>query len=510
MPRYAAVDIGSNSVRLLVAEVTPGLPPKELASAREVTRLGESVFRTGTVSPEAAALVTGVLAKMAQAYRPFGVAGIRAVATAAVRDASNQQQFLRDAAEAIGAPVEVISGQEEARLIHLGVQSTWPHPAHRVLIVDVGGGSAEIVRSEAGKMTAAYSKPVGAVRLTEVFLKTDPPEARDLHRLEEYIEEKIAGAVERMGKGRWDRAIGTSATAAAIVSAVNRVPRSRRESVDRLRATSPQIRRFYQQVGAKSLAERRKITGVGPRRAEIIVAGAAVFHRIAQDFRIPSLYYSSAGVRNGIIADLAERGVGRELSRLKREQRQSVELLAKHYGVSVKHVRKVADLAHTLFESLQPIHKLAPSYGVLLDAAAYLHDIGHYVSDTAHHKHSAYLAANSDMPGFTSEERRLISLLCRYHRKSMPTERHPEFEALSETDKRVVLLLTPLLRLADSLDRSHAQRVEAMECQMRNGNVAVYIQSAADTDLEQWAGERAGEIFRQVYGVPLALVKVKG
>jgi exopolyphosphatase/guanosine-5'-triphosphate,3'-diphosphate pyrophosphatase len=510
MPRYAAVDIGSNSVRLLVSDITPGSPPRELAAAREVTRLGESVFRTGVVSPEAIALVCSVLARMAQTYRPFDVVGIRAVATAAIRDASNQTEFLDRASEAIGAQVEVISGQEEARLIHLGVQSTWPHRTQRVLIVDVGGGSAEIIQSEAGKMANAYSKPVGAVRLTEVFLKSDPPEERALHRLDEYIEEKIAGAVGRMGRGRWDRAIGTSATASAVVCAVNRIPRSRRESVDRLRATASQVRKFYEQVSTRSLAERRKMTGIGPRRAEIIVAGAAVFNRVVQDFRLLSLYYSSAGVRNGIIADLAERGVGRELSRLKRDQRQAVEALARRYGVSVKHARKVAELAHTLFDSLHPIHNLPPDFGALLDAAAYLHDIGHYVSDTAHHKHSAYLVANSDMPGFTSEERKLVSLLCRYHRKAMPTERHDDFQSLNEQEKRTVLLLTPLLRLADSLDRSHQQRVESMECQLRNGSVAVLLKSASDTDLDQWAGERAAQIFQHVYGVPLALVKVRG
>jgi exopolyphosphatase/guanosine-5'-triphosphate,3'-diphosphate pyrophosphatase len=462
------------------------------------------------ISEEAMALVCGVLSNMQQTYRQFDIVGIRVVATAATRDASNQAEFLQRATDAIGAPVEVISGQEEARLIHLGVQSTWPHPNNRILIVDVGGGSAEIIQSEAGKMTAAFSKPVGAVRLTEVFLKSDPADPRELHRMDAFIQEKIGGAIERLGGGRWDRAIGTSATASAVVCAVNRVPRSRRDSVDRLRATASQVSSFYNQVSAKSLAERRKITGIGPRRAEIIVAGAAVFHRIIHDFRLPSLYYSAAGVRNGIIADLAERRVGRELSRLKREQRQVVEALARRYSVSVKHVRKVADLAHTLFESLQPIHQLPVEHGILLDAAAYLHDIGHYVSDTAHHKHSAYLVANSDMPGFTTEERKLISLLCRYHRKAMPADRHETYQALSDEEKRTLLLLTPLLRLADSLDQSHQQRVESMECHLRNGNVAVYLKSATDTDLDQWAAERAAEIFQQVYGVPLALVKVRG
>src|SRR5260370_28690361 len=185
MPRYAAIDIGSNSLRMEAAEVTPGIPPKILASEREVTRLGESVFRTGKVSPEAINLVSRVLSNMAQQYRKLDVIGVRAVATSAIRDASNQDEFLAKAAEAIAAPVEIISGQEESRLIHLGVQSRWPHHKHRLLIIDVGGGSAEGIYSENGQMRDAVSKPLGAVRLTEEFLKSDPPADGERHRMQD-------------------------------------------------------------------------------------------------------------------------------------------------------------------------------------------------------------------------------------------------------------------------------------------------------------------------------------
>ncbi|MCC6294032.1 MAG: Ppx/GppA family phosphatase, partial [Bryobacterales bacterium] len=175
MPRYAAIDIGSNSVRMLAAEASPGAGFETLAADRQVTRLGESVFRNGRISPEAAAAVCEVLARMAAAYRGLNVLAVRAVATSAVRDAANQQEFLARASEAAGAPVEIISGQEEARLIHLGVEALWPHPRSRVLVVDVGGGSAEFILAENGRRREAFSKPLGAVRLTEVFLKSDPP-----------------------------------------------------------------------------------------------------------------------------------------------------------------------------------------------------------------------------------------------------------------------------------------------------------------------------------------------
>ncbi len=435
---------------------------------------------------------------------------VRAVATSAVRDAGNQREFLQRASESLGTPVEIISGQEEARLIHLGVQQRWPHPDRRVLMVDVGGGSAEIVLSDGGTLAEAYSKPLGAVRLAEVFLKSDPPSALELHQMTEYVDEKLAAPLARIGRGHFDRFIATSATAAAIVCAVNRVSRANRDSADRLRASTAQIRRFFRDVSGKSLAERRKTLGIGPRRAEIIVAGAAVFLRVLESFEIPSLFYSAAGVRDGIVADLAARGVGREFSRLSRDQRRTVEAMARRYGVALPHARQVARLAHRLFDALQPLHKLQPQFGKLLEASAYLHDAGHYVSDTSHHKHSFYLIANSDLPGFTDAERQLVATLCRYHRKSMPVLRHPSFESLDADTRRAVVLLTPLLRLADSLDRSHDQRLEKIEVALKSGNVTVTLDSKAESDLEIWAAERVAGFFRDVYQVDLSVERGKG
>src|ERR1019366_9254623 len=191
MPRYAAVDIGSNSVRMEAAEVNEGEPLRVLASERQVTRLGASVFRAGRISQDAMDSICQVLAGMAATYKKLDLTGVRAVATAAVRDAGNQQEFLSRASAALGTDVEIISGQEEARLIHLGVKSRWPHPRERFLIVDIGGGSAEIILSENDHIVQAFSKPLGALRLQELFLRTDPPRSAELHRLEEYIEERI-------------------------------------------------------------------------------------------------------------------------------------------------------------------------------------------------------------------------------------------------------------------------------------------------------------------------------
>ncbi|HVT95745.1 MAG TPA: Ppx/GppA phosphatase family protein [Bryobacteraceae bacterium] len=509
MRRYAAVDIGSNSIRMLAAEISLRGITMPLAAERQVVRLGEGVFRSGRIGREAMDAAAATLARFGEIYRRHNVVAVRAVATSAVRDAGNQQEFLERASQALGANVEIISGQEEARLIHLGVQARWPQPGKRILIADVGGGSAELMLSENQALAVAFSKPLGAVRLTEVFLKSDPPAPLELHQMHKFIDEKLAAPVLRIGRSRFDRVIATSASAAAIVCAVNRVPRARRDDSDRLRASVSQIRKLYQQLSTTDVTGRRKMLGIGPRRAEIVVAGVAVFLRILETFQQPSLSYSSAGVRDGIIADLAARGAGSELLRLSRDQRKTVESMARRYGVALPHARQVARLGLHLFESLQHAHRLPPAHGKLLEAAAYLHDVGHFVSDSSHHKHSYYLVANSDMPGFTVPERRIVAALCRYHRKAAPTMRHPVFESFDADTRRAIVLLAPLLRLADSLDRSHDQRVAHLDVQWRNGTIALALSSPADMDLEIWAAERNFNLFREVYQMPITLVKAK-
>lgn len=507
MPRYAAVDVGSNSVRMIAVEVGPSGETQVLAEDRQVTRLGASVFKHGQVAPEAIQFVCENLKRMAQTFETLDLTAVRAVGTSALRDATNREEFLQQASESLGAPIEIISGQEEARLIYLGVQARWPQNDKRALIVDVGGGSTEVILNDHGALSVAFSKPLGAVRLTEVFLKDDPPTDLQLRQMQEYIDEKLSTPVERIGLHPFGRAIGTSATAAALVCVVNRIPRARRDQADRLRASTAQIKRVFLDLRSRDLASRRKIPGIGPRRAELIIAGTAVFLRALQLFQHGSLYYSAGGVREGIISDLAARGVGRELSRLNREQRRIVEQMSKRYGVQLDHARKVASLGQSLFESLSSLHKLPPGYGKLLEAAAYLHDIGHFVSDTGHHKHSYYIVLNSDLPGFTDSERHVIAALCRYHRKTMPAPKHWVYDMLDTEARRGVTMLSPLLRLADSLDRGHEQRVSAMQVALRNGTVVVELESKEGTTLELWAAQRIGDLFRETYQTQLILAR---
>ena len=279
--------------------------------------------------------------------------------------------------------------------------------------------------------------------------------------------------------------------------------------MDRLRITTAQVRKLYRKLSELPLSGRRKITGIGPRRAEIIVPAMAVLLEFLQGFQLPSVYYSRAGVRDGIIADLAARKVGAERSRLDREQRREIEDMCRRYGVQLDHARKVADVADHLFVALHPLHRLPLGCGKLLEAAAYLIDIGHYISSVSHHKHSYYVVSNSDMAGFTDRERFMIAGLCRYHRKALPSPVHGIYQALSAEERRALTLMIPILRLADNLDRSRTQLIDGVECRLRDGEVQLQVRARGAIDLEQWGAERAGEVFQQVYNRSVSVVKAR-
>ncbi len=251
---------------------------------------------------------------------------------------------------------------------------------------------------------------------------------------------------------------------------------------------------------------RRRVTGIGPRRAEIILPGVAVMLKVLELFGARQLYYCPAGVRDGILRDLADREAGAERVRLGPEQRRMVEQYARRFGVDLKHARKVAAFARELFTALTPWHRLPPETGRLLKAAAYLRDTGHAINDMAHHKHSQYIVANADLAGFTDDEQHLVAVLCRYHRKAPPSARHADFTALPSAEQRVVEQLYPLLRIADALDRSRDQRVEAIECALGDGALMLILKSEKDLGLELWALERTAPLFRQVYGKQLRAV----
>ena len=307
MSRHAAIDVGSNSIRLLIADVDALGRITPVHVDREVVRLGTGVFRNGRLSAAAMELSAVVLKRMAAATARHEVASVRAVGTSALRDASNRDEFVLRASGILGGPVDVVGGLEEARLVQLGVAAHWPHEHERVLIVDVGGGSVQLILSDRERFAAGTSLPLGAVRLTEMFLAEDPPGAANIARMRLHIREQIAAAADRLTRAAVHRVVATSATAGAIVCAVHGIKRSERPLADRLGATAQQVGDLLNVLVARNLEARASIVGVGRRRAEILVAGVATLDGVLCGLRLPKLQYSAAGVRDGIVSDLAFR-----------------------------------------------------------------------------------------------------------------------------------------------------------------------------------------------------------
>ena len=302
MPRYAAIDAGSNSIRLLIADVDTLGRIVPVHTDREVVRLGSGVFRNGRLSASAIGRAERVLERMSNAIKRRGVSTVRAVGTSAVRDASNRPEFVQSASSVLGCPLEVIGGLEEARLVQLGVAAHWPHEHERVLIIDIGGGSIQLILSDHERFAAGTSLPLGAVRLTEMFLDDDPPREGDLARMRLHIRDQVAGAVEHLTRAAVHRVIATSATAGSIVCAVHGIKRSQRQHADRLGASAQQIGELLRDLIDQDVKGRASVVGVGRRRAEIIVAGVAALQGImsscvCRSCGIPPLAYATASLR---------------------------------------------------------------------------------------------------------------------------------------------------------------------------------------------------------------------
>ncbi len=310
MARFAAIDIGSNSIRLKIADtkISGGLPDVHtIESFRVVTRLGEGVYqKKNKIKPKSMKKTLNVLEEMAAKCDTRRIAGARAVATSALRDAENAEEFVGKAQEILGIPVEIIPGPKEADLVHLGVHALWPAlHGQESLIVDLGGGSAQFIYGHSRKIIDRVSRPLGALRLTKRFLLHDPPRTSELRQMNEFIDEKMCLAIEQVRADAVPFIIGTASTAAAIVCHHRLIQRSERERADRQEVTLEEVKSFYRKISTMTLSRRRKLIGVGWRRAELLVPGVAVINRILAGFKLPELRYSAASIADGIIATFA-------------------------------------------------------------------------------------------------------------------------------------------------------------------------------------------------------------
>jgi exopolyphosphatase / guanosine-5'-triphosphate,3'-diphosphate pyrophosphatase len=515
MPTFAAIDIGSNSCRLKIARVVAH-QLKTVAEDREVTRLGASVFESGLVSPEAMAATLRALKRFQRAVQAHGVDQIRVVATSAMRDARNGAAFQAWVKAETGWNLEIISGLEEGRLIHLGVMSNEPGAGGRVLLLDLGGGSCEITLSERKRIVETISLPLGAVRLTEQFLSADPAPKDGLARMRQLIGRELRRAHRKIQPGRAIQVIATSGTAAALSdawmagaidgkgagkSSGRRGAGSKPSASGVVPAGS--VRKLAGKLAKMSLPEREAIQGIGPRRAEIIVAGTQVYAELLESFGLRGFRYSPLGLRDGILAQmLAGQDARAKAHReFEHERWESVLATARRYGVDTKQAEPVRAHAMQLFHELRHLHDLPAEYESWIAAAALLRDTGKFINHQGHHRHTQYIVSSTEIYGYTQTQRTIVSAIGRYLGKSRPQPGDRALRNIPAQEHQNVYRSVVLLRLAVALNQDRASDVLRVMVKVYPKRVYLEVEPGrTGAELEIWSLRREAGYFREVFG----------
>jgi len=524
MPTFAAIDVGSNSCRLKIARVVSH-QLKTLAEDREVTRLGTSVFDAGLISPEAMAATLRALKRFQRAVQAHGVDQIRVVATSALRDARNASAFQAWVKAETGWNLEVISGLEEGRLIHLGVTSGEPGAAGRVLLLDLGGGSCEITISERRHIKETVSLPLGAVRLTEQFLPSDPAPSEGLSRMRHLIARELRRAHRRVQPAGTHLVIATSGTAAALADAYVAASRNGKLSLKAAIKSSGKsearrgkaapsravtlgmvptaaVRKLAGKLARLSLPEREAIPGIGPRRAEIIVAGTQVYAELLESFNLPGFRYSPLGLRDGILAQmLAEQDARANVHReFEHERWESVLSTARRYGVDPRQAEPVRAHTMQLFRELRHLHQLPDEYESWLAAAAMLRDTGKFVNHQGHHRHTQYIVSSSEIYGYTQLQRTIISAMARYLGKSRPQPGDRAMRNIPAEEHQHIRKAVVLLRLAEALNQDRASDVLRVTVRAYPKRVHLVLRPGrTGAELELWSLRKEAPYFREVF-----------
>lgn len=500
MPVFAAVDIGSNSVRLSIAELRNGrMVP--LHQDREVTRLGESVFREGNLNPQAMARTLKVLRRFHRAVQSYAVEHIRVVATSAMRDSRNAQVFTEWVRSVTGWNVEIISGLEEGRLIHLGVVASMRTRPRKMLLIDLGGGSCELTLSEKGHVKEIVTLPLGAVRLTQEFIRHDPPDKNELKRLHEFIAEEAKRIPRQIRQGAVTAAIATSGTAAALAGAAQSLKLARGI------VSQAALEKLAKRLAKLTHRQRAAIKGINQKRAEIVVAGAAVYAYLLKICGIARFRYSPLGLRDGLLAQMAaEHDSHTRSHRQLQSDRQDVLMnISRRYQADPGNAGHVRKLALALFDQTRSVHRLPRDYREWIGVAAMLYEVGSYVNPVGRHRHAYYIISQSEMFGFTPLQRKIIATIARFQGNSRPQLRDRLIKVLSPQVRNDVIKATAILRVARALNQGRRGAVRAIRAVSRGGQVVLHVKPArSDADLEMWAAEKEVPYFREVFGRELA------
>jgi exopolyphosphatase/guanosine-5'-triphosphate,3'-diphosphate pyrophosphatase len=500
--RLAAIDIGTNSIRLMVAEPQRGGNYRILDEEKEPTRLGEHLSKTGRLDPQSMERALAALRRMKQIAEGFQVSELKTIATCAVREATNGPEFCQRALDELGIEIEVIGADQEARLAFSSVQRAFDLTNQHVAVVDIGGGSTEIVLAFGNLIEAVYTTQLGAVRLSEAFPETSTPEG--FGELIDFIDRHLRKHTKNpvfvphilFGSG------GTFTNLAAMMMAAKGQDAMPMRGYQVSRA---EVRHLLERLRKMPLKERAAVKGLSPERADIIVAGLAIIDRVMERFDVNSLQVHHRGVRDGLVLAMIEQahgaGVGKPLDR-----DAALERLAASCGCEMAHSRHVAKLAGSIFEQLAPHYHWQASDQALLEAAAKLQDVGYLINYDQHHKHSYHLILHSRLPGFQPHELEIVANVARYHRGASPKRKHANFHALSMRDQIRVKQLAAILRVAGGLDRSNSGQVTGVVVEFgRKQNITLRLQSAHDPEVDIWGARKRAKLFEKVFDVELEI-----
>ncbi len=502
--KLAAIDIGSNSLKLVIIEAAASDSFTVLLQERERVRLGHETLKNRFLSDEAINLSAATIAKFRSIAESREVDSIIAVATASVREAENAAEFVSEIEKRTGVRIEVLSSLEEARLIGVAVAQFFGADNDSLLNIDIGGGSTELSLMKNGEPHKLFSMKLGAVGLTEKFVFSNPPKARELKNLQAEIVFALIQPMRKMEGETWKLSTGTSGTILNLAALLNfQTPENQ--------AGKPEIQlkkliSLNKMLAKIPLEKRAQLPVISPQRAEVIVAGGQILEGVMRAFNIQTLQPCAYALREGVIIDY--------LGELKAEslppvpdvddiRLRDVFAIGRRFGYEETHALQVAGLAEKIFDALAPIYSLQRHGRTLLSAAALLHDIGYHISHEAHHKHSLYLIKHSEMTGFSENEKLMIANIARYHRRALPKEKHADFMQLNERDRKITAQLGAILRISDALDRGYENHVKDIQFKLDKRNLYLKLISDQDCTIEQKAIEQKKDLFEAAFDCKL-------
>jgi len=504
--RIAAIDLGSNSLHMLIAEVEADGRFNVLDRAKMMVRLGRGKMKR--LSGPAMEASLAALVSFKRLAERQGVTRFSAVATSAVREASNGGEFLQRVLDTVGLRVKVIPGREEARLIHLGVAHALDLRGEPTLIVDVGGGSVELILVEHARPVVLESLKLGVVRLAHTYLRSDPARPGDLRKLERHVADAMEPVLRRAGNRRVQRVVGTSGT---LLNVVEIAARARGEvlrgRLNGARVSAEEVFALLRRLQRSDRAARLRIKGLDAKRVDSLLPGVVVLAHILRELEAPSVLACTWALREGLLLEFIarhRRGI-EENERFLDVRRRSVQRFVRHLGREDAHSQHVTRLALRLFDQLHRRLGLGAAEREWLEYAAVLHDVGHAIDHHDHHRHTHYLVTHGALLGFDPGEREIIGQTARYHRKAGPQAGDPDFRKLPRDTRRTIKALSALLRVADGLDRSHYGVVRDVVTRVRDGRITLSLATdGEDAAMEMWEAARRADLLRDVLGLDVA------